>query len=86
MQKLLGEALRLELDLNSQSLKGHAQLDIQQRVDQRQIYLHFRQGEVLACSVNGKPARSCPRLSLSICKKNQRGNAVHALSFAFVCP
>ncbi len=64
MKKLLGEALRLELDLNAQSLRGSAQLDIQQRIDQRQIYIHLRQCEVFACTVNGKPARSCPRIPL----------------------
>jgi aminopeptidase N len=53
VKKLLHEAVRLEIDLATSTVRGRAELDVQQRADQRQLQLHCKQCDVTKCSVNG---------------------------------
>jgi len=67
VKKLLHEAVRLEIDLATSTVRGRAELDVQQRADQRQLQLHCKQCDVTKCSVNGVDSKylaSLPSLNL----------------------
>lgn len=53
VRKLLSEAVRIDVDMAACSVRGRAELDVQQRADQRQLLLHCKQCDVISCSVNG---------------------------------